>query len=71
MALWTIAAAGVTVFKIVTDSAKETLRPLYGALFGILVSDRAKALNFWVMAQRQIFGRIRSGSSSRFRSAQD
>lgn len=54
MALWTIAAAGVTVFKIVTDSAKETLRPLYGALFGILVSDRAKALNFWVMAQRQI-----------------
>lgn len=54
MALWTIAAAGVTVFKIVADSAKKTLRPLYGALFGILVSDRAKALNFWVMAQRQI-----------------
>jgi transposase len=54
MALWTIAAIGVTVFKIVTDSAKETLRPLYGALFGILVSDRAKALNFWAMARRQI-----------------
>ncbi len=54
MALWTIAAVGVTVFKIVADSAKETLRPLYGALSGILVSDRAKALNFWVMAQRQI-----------------
>lgn len=54
MALWTIAAAGVTVFKIVADSAKATLRPLYGALVGILVSDRAKALNFWVMARRQI-----------------
>jgi transposase len=54
MALWTIAAAGVTVFKIVADSAKATLRPLYGALVGILVSDRAKALNFWAMAQRQI-----------------
>lgn len=54
MALWTIAAAGVTVFKIVADSAKNTLRPLYGALVGILVSDRAKALNFWAMAQRQI-----------------
>ena len=54
MALWTIAAAGVTVFKILADSAKQTLRPLYGALTGILVSDRAKALNFWVMARRQI-----------------
>lgn len=54
MALWTIAAAGVTVFKIVANSAKDTLRPLFGALFGILVSDRAKALNFWAMAQRQV-----------------
>jgi transposase len=54
MALWTIAAAGVTVFKIVADSTKNTLRPLYGALVGVLVSDRAKALNFWAMAQRQI-----------------
>lgn len=54
MALWTLAAAGVTVFKILADNAKNTLRPLYGALSGILVSDRAKALNFWAMAQRQI-----------------
>ena len=54
MALWTLAAAGVTVFKILADSAKNTLRPLYGALSGILVSDRAKALNFWAMAMRQI-----------------
>jgi len=54
MALWTLAAAGVTVFKILANSAKDTLRPLYGALHGILISDRAKALNFWAMAQRQI-----------------
>lgn len=54
MALWTIAATVATVFKIVVDSSKETLKPLYGALGGILVSDRAKALNFWAMERRQI-----------------
>lgn len=54
MALWTLAAPGATVFKILADNAKATLRPLYGALSGILISDRAKALNFWTMAQRQI-----------------
>lgn len=54
MALWTIATASATVFKIVANSAKETLQPLYGALSGILVSDRAKALNFWAMERRQI-----------------
>lgn len=54
MALWTIATKAATVFKIVTDSTKDTLRPLYGALRGILVSDRAKALNFWAMEFRQI-----------------
>jgi transposase len=54
MALWTLATTVATVFKIVTDSTKATLKPLYGALQGILVSDRAKALNFWVMVRRQI-----------------
>ncbi len=54
MALWTIATAAATVFKIVADSSKQTLEPLYGALVGILVSDRAKALNFWAMERRQI-----------------
>ena len=54
MALWTIATRAATVFKIVADNAKDTLRPLYGALKGILVSDRAKALNFWAMERRQI-----------------
>jgi transposase len=54
MALWTIATVAATAFKIVPDSAKNTLRPLYGSLAGILVSDRAKALNFWAMQRRQI-----------------
>lgn len=54
MALWTLAATGVTVFRILADSAKSTLRPLFGTLHGFLISDRAKALNFWVMALRQI-----------------
>jgi transposase len=54
MALWTITTPAATVFKIVADATKETLKPLYGALRGILVSDRAKALNFWAMERRQI-----------------
>lgn len=35
MSLWTIASKAATVFKIVSDSAKKTLRPLYGKLRGI------------------------------------
>jgi transposase len=54
MSLWTIATAVATVYRIVADGTKATLEPLYGALHGILVSDRAKALNFWAMEQRQI-----------------
>jgi len=54
MQLWTIATTAATVFKIVVDGSKETLRPLYGRLKGILTSDRAKALNFWAMERRQI-----------------
>ena len=53
-ALWTIATAAATVFKIVADGSKKTLEPLYGVLQGILVSDRAKSLNFWAMERRQI-----------------
>jgi transposase len=54
LALWTIATTAATVFKIVTDGSRATLAPLYGALRGILVSDRAKALGFWAMERRQI-----------------
>jgi transposase len=54
MCLWTIATNTATVFKVLADGSKATLAPLYGKLLGILVSDRAKALNFWVMERRQI-----------------
>ncbi len=54
LALWTIASTAATVFKIVADGSRATLAPLYGALRGILVSDRATALSFWAMARRQI-----------------
>ena len=54
MSLWTIATAAATVFKILADGAKDTLRPLFRELKGILISDRATALNFWAMAYRQI-----------------
>lgn len=54
MSLWTIATAVATVFKIVTNGRADTLRPLYGELRGVLVSDRATALNFWAMERRQI-----------------
>lgn len=53
-ALWTIATKAATVFKILSDNSKATLEPLYGAVRGILVSDRAKALGFWAMDRRQI-----------------
>jgi transposase len=54
LALWTIASAAATVFKIVANGSRATLAPLYGALRGILVSDRAAALSFWAMDRRQI-----------------
>ena len=54
LALWTIASTAATVFKIVADSSRATLAPLYGTLRGILVSDRAAALTFWAMERRQI-----------------
>lgn len=54
MCLWTVATTSATVFKVLADGSKSTLTPLFGKLTGILVSDRAKALNFWVMDRRQI-----------------
>ncbi len=54
LSLWTIATKAATAFKIVSDGSKKTLQPLFGALKGILVSDRAKALNFWAMDRRRI-----------------
>jgi transposase len=54
MSLWTIATVMATVFKIVSNGSALKLKPLFGALTGILVSDRATALMFWSMDRRQI-----------------
>ena len=54
LSLWTLASKAATVYKIVANSSRATLIPLYGALEGILVSDRAKALCFWAMDRRQV-----------------
>ena len=54
LCLWTIATKAATVFKIISDGTATTLTPLFGALQGILVSDRASAINFWAMERRQI-----------------
>jgi transposase len=52
--LWTIATTVATVFKILKDGKSSTLAPLFGKKLGILVSDRATALNFWAMELRQV-----------------
>jgi transposase len=52
--LWTIATSAATVFKILADGKAATLAPLFGNKLGVLVSDRATALNFWAMENRQI-----------------
>jgi transposase len=55
ISLWVLATAAVTVFKILPNGQADTLRvDLFGRLCGILVSDRATALKFWVMKRRQI-----------------
>ena len=53
-ALWTIAVASATVFKIVTNGTKPVLEKLFPKKDGILVSDRATALMFWAMDRRQV-----------------
>ena len=54
LSLWTIATTMATVFKILANGKADTLAPLFGKKLGILVSDRATALNFWAMELRQI-----------------
>jgi hypothetical protein len=54
MCLWTVATATATVFKVLANGSKNALLPLFRKLTGILVSDRATALNFWAMERRQI-----------------
>jgi transposase len=55
LSLWVVATAAATVFKVLGDGKRETLRSkLFVRVRGILVSDRATALKFWVMRRRQI-----------------
>lgn len=55
LSLWVLATAAVTAFKILDDGQRETLRrKLFVKVCGVLISDRATALKFWVMARRQI-----------------
>ena len=54
LSLWTVATATVTVFTILADGTAARLRTLFGRIKGILISDRAKAINFWAMSRRQI-----------------
>lgn len=52
--LWTIATKVVTVFKILVDGSSASVKPIFGACKGILVSDRATVFSFWTMSCRQI-----------------
>lgn len=54
LSLWTIATALATVFKILPNGRADTLKPMYGKMRGILISDRAAALKFWAMERRQV-----------------
>jgi transposase len=54
LSLWTLASVSVTVYKILANGRRDTIRSLFGALKGILVSDRATVFGFWAMKFRQI-----------------
>jgi transposase len=55
LSLWVVATTMVTVFKVLPNGQKATLREeLFVRPRGILISDRATALGFWAMTQRQI-----------------
>jgi transposase len=52
--LWTLATASVTVFAIVADGSRETLRRWIDRVRGVLVTDRGTQFGFWAMDRRQI-----------------
>ena len=54
MSLWVLACGSATVYCILRDGRMATIRPFFGALVGILVSDRASVFGFWAMRKRQI-----------------
>ena len=54
MSLWTLASTAATVYRILVDGCRDTIRPMFGPRLGILVSDRATVFGFWAMALRQV-----------------
>jgi transposase len=52
--LWTLATATVTVFTIVADGTRATLRTWIDQIRGVLVSDRGPQFDFWAVQRRQI-----------------
>jgi transposase len=52
--LWTIATDNATLFRVFEDGCATTIKPLFGACHGILVSDRATVFGFWDGRKRQI-----------------
>jgi transposase len=54
MSLWTIASSAATAYRIFADGCRETIQPMFGALIGLLVSDRATVFGFWAMSLRQV-----------------
>ena len=54
-ALWTVATAAATVFRIIPNGQRKTLQStVLPAPRGVLVSDRDSALKFWTMKRRQV-----------------
>ena len=54
LSLWVLASTAVTVYKVLEDGRMTTIRPLFGHIRGILVSDRATVFTFWKMSRRQV-----------------
>jgi transposase len=52
--LWTIATRDASYYEVLPDGCAETIKPMFGAATGILVSDRATVFSFWPMDRRQI-----------------
>lgn len=52
--VWVFANATASVFRIVADGTRESLRKVFGEQNGVLVSDRATVFLYWAMRQRQI-----------------
>lgn len=52
--LWTIATQDASFYEVLPDGCVKTIRPMFGDVTGILVSDRATVFSFWPMQRRQI-----------------